>query len=562
MRLPIRLTLVLGLVGLVSISRSSSTNIDDCDNIEIDDGIVTRQVKFDNRTYDLYDGPDYSNGTFSDCRGKAEFEVITTHETGLPSALPMLAVNMKVKKSLVLTYLKFYESTKHLVPAPISLDISDEGFGEQRTTIRGQNLEATTYKFLTKLAGLRLTDKAVSKVCGSKLNIKSAAEEGLLFKSDFSNIVPLNAKPRANKPYLEPVIGIFCKRSDEDKLLPLYIHFPGLKTGMTPLDSNKKWLASKVALNAAENNFQQIMHFSMIHSVIAALKACTFSTMKGDHPIRKMIHYHSPNEYGTQVFGLEHVFAADTIFEQVSGMGAENAVAYMSNFFKSKPKLVSSIDEELQSRGMLNETMSPFNSYTRMYVSAFSKFMSKYVSTHYKTDRDVENDLELSNWRKQCSKMKHLVGLSDIKPNKKGLIEILTQVAVKTSVVHQSMNEYGTWNSVSMPYSGLGLWVPLSDILSDSCDETGIDSLLMPTDLFPSFLGLLASTYSPVPGFRSLTNAYDDDDIQSSTAVSNAVAELRLDIESIGNTISAIESKKKNPYIALLPGLIAANTWM
>ncbi|DBA01510.1 TPA: hypothetical protein N0F65_004860 [Lagenidium giganteum] len=459
-------------------------------------------------------------------------------------------------------YLAYYDKIASFVPRPMSTDISDDTFGELRMTGFGfkiaQVRDAEQYGDTLAI----VADRDVSRVCGRRVTADSLLENGDLYVVDFSDVAQWN-DPSNPKKYVPNIIGFFCHNTRRSKVLPFAIHLVDQELTYTPFDNADEWKLAKMALNAAEINWQNMQHFVETHLMTSPVRVELMRTTAASHPVNALVQYHCRGDIALEAIAPVTLIAAGTVIDQAFAWGATGSMRFFKHQFDQKLSITRNFVVDAQERGIDTLPLSKYYKYASMYWDALGGFVSAYLRAYYCSDEDVQNDQELQNWVKACTSIPQLTDFPSFIDSIDELSDLVLHLIFSSSVRHHSMNGMVTWDTASIPYSMPSLWKPWPTRKLASGESLSIVDYNVPVSLTPSAIGaVLVFRREAKSPSATFSRAYTGAPFANETVVAESVGDFQAMMEYIESQVETDEQDEKWPYRILQPSRLPFTAWI
>ncbi|CAH0478139.1 unnamed protein product [Peronospora belbahrii] len=126
--------------------------------------------------------------------------------------------------------------------------------------------------------------------------------------------------------YAPNVVSSFCNNIETGVLLPLAIKIVDSGLTYTKEDSAGEWQLAKMALDATELNYLQIIHFVEVHVVSIPIQIELMRSMAETHPIYALLNYHFFGNIGLEFLSVLVLFSVDSPFDRSVAFGASGSV--------------------------------------------------------------------------------------------------------------------------------------------------------------------------------------------------------------------------------------------
>lgn len=523
-----------------------------------------RTLEVNGKIYPLNDGPVFRNGTLYAQQIMKQFEVIRS------MANPKVVDIKKRVREIILSskgdtrvtvesYHKVYAALEkaNVIVQPKSIDNSDASFGAMRLGIKGYNLKLVRDSEYSKYID-HLSDAQVADVCGwhsksQKTQISGARKDHRIFVSDFSKHREYTDEAAQHQKYVPSVIGFFCYNTDKRQLLPFAITILDTKLTYTTQDTPEEWQLAKMALDAADANFQQMRHFVEVHMMSIPVQVEMMRSMATNHPIYALLDYHFFTNFALEHLARTALFAAKSDYDQTMAFGASGSLRYIYQDF-DKVSFQDDFPTDIEARGLRYLPIHRYAKYGKKYYKAVKEFVTSYVHAYYPTDAEVRNDSELQLWAKRASQIKKIHGFPTEFRSRSDLIKLVTHLVFLNSVKHHFMNGAVTWHGSTAPYSTGAIWnKPLPT--KKGVKVNPLDYAI-PLEKVPELVSVNANFLRPVPRKYTALESYNAAPFTNEPKLTKPIAEFHNTMEALEKTIVEAESKEELPNDLMKPSLM------
>ncbi|TMW69329.1 hypothetical protein Poli38472_001485 [Pythium oligandrum] len=450
-----------------------------------------------------------------------------------------------------------YDLFTDLFPKPVSTDISDEAFGEERLTTKAMKLRQVRVNEYTEKP-FALTDAQLSQLCGRGINWRNIRARRALYVEDLHDVAQWN-DPAAPQKYVPNAVGFFCYNAITCKFVPIEIQFPDTGLAYTPFDSKNEWILAKMGLNTASVSYHQWAHFCETHAIASPIRVELFRNMAAEHPIRVLLEHHAYVDYGLELLSIVVLLSPDTPMDRVYGWGAIGAARFIHHHIHNEISLNNDLPTDLRMRGVDDIPHHKYAQYGTMLYNAISAFAKRYIATFYKSDFAVKNDFELQHWARDCALVPHLKDFPSKITSQAQLQKLVTHLLYLSGVKHHAMNGAITWAAASAPYSNGGLRKPMPTRKGEAIN---LMQYISPLPLLPVTIAGPAFFIRPVVKSQAWTGAYDVAPFSQEPALKTVIAEFQESLSKIDAFIHKQESGEKWPYEFLRPSTLPYYSWI
>ncbi|DBA01533.1 TPA: hypothetical protein N0F65_004883 [Lagenidium giganteum] len=479
-----------------------------------------------------------------------------------PNAMTYVGIAATTKYETEGDYVGYYDKIASLVPRPMTTDISDETFGELRMT-----------GFAFKIARVRDAEKysdiledveseQITSICGDGITSETLVSKEVLYAVDCSDIAQWTDTTNPKK-YVPNIMGFFCRKDSANQLLPLAIHLVDQELTYTPFDSPSEWKLAKMALNAAEVNWQNMQHFVETHLMTAPVRVELMRTTATSHPVNALLQHHLRGDIALETISTVSLFASGTVVDRTFAMGASGAYRYFNHQLTNKLSVHKDFLADAHERGIDTLPMPKYFKYGLLHWNALKRFISKYLSVYYADDSAVLSDNEIQNWAKACSTNPQFSDFPSSIESIEQLTNLVLHLVFSATVRHHSMNGMVTWDTVSIPYSMPSLWKAWPTSKLSEGESLNVLDYHVPVDIIPSAIGAVLvfrrEAKTPTVPF---SQAYAVDPFASDAGLHDAITEYQNALARIEDHVNTDEQGQKWPYRILQPSRLPFTTWI
>lgn len=505
-------------------------------------------------------GPDYNvAGSFDQQIGIAEALDIVSFKNPDLNAIKSAAESVSVQQ--ISDTPALYDSIAAFLSPPASLDQSDANFGAMRGSLSGHTLTLMQTHGNTTYAGVDfgLTSAQVQQLCGDPLDALQATRS--LFVLDFGDLAQYNDPFEPHK-YIANVQGFFCVSQIAGKLMPLAIRI--LDTGLvyTPFDPPHEWMLAKMALNAAETQYQQVRHFAECHLVLEPVRVELMRAMDPSHAVYQFLSHHLRSSLAFPILGRKITFDHETPADKTFGWGADGSIRFMVALLRDRDELsfAHSFPDQVVRHGWNHIPNHKYATYGTWYHDALERFVHVYVHDLYASDEQLLEDRDLQLWAHLTSQVEHVLDFPRRFTTRAQLTKVLVHVAFQCAVKHHILFGHVTWNAVSIPFSVPALWKPLPLAKGAAFN---LNEYMMPRALMPALIQSMASFSRKTPAHLTLAHGYTDAAFpKDSPPVRDAVDRFAMDMRAIECKMTQLERHELHPITHLLPSKLPYFEWV
>ncbi|CAH0519331.1 unnamed protein product [Peronospora belbahrii] len=319
--------------------------------------------------------------------------------------------------------------------------------------------------------------------------------------------------------YAPNVVSSFCNNIETGVLLPLAIKIVDSGLTYTKEDSAGEWQLAKMALDATELNYLQIIHFVEVHVVSIPIQIELMRSMAETHPIYALLNYHFFGNIGLEFLSVLVLFSVDSPFDRSVAFGASGSVRAAYDELQ-KLSITDDCPSDIAKNGLEYLPNHRYVKHGATYYSIIKTFVTKYIKAYYVSEDAIQSAMELQTWAVRAS---IVWGVNTF---------LWPSRAIKTS-------------SNSLPICTLALYnAPLPTRKGVKVDPF---DYVIPSDLFPALSVVAAQFYRPIPLAQSVLSAYTTPPFSSETILKGAIAQFHQSMVTLENTLNS--AKPKGNYL-------------
>ncbi|CAH0478157.1 unnamed protein product [Peronospora belbahrii] len=513
--------------------------------IEVSNNIhnVDRQYLVGTTLYPQNPGPTEKNSSLYSSILASQVGALSAFENQNQSIIENTLRSLGPYKSLE-SFKAAYDALQsaELINIPQAFDNSDKNFGAIRLGIRGYNLKLVNLNEWSEPLNC-LSDSLVREVC-CESTINTAILNHKVFVQDFSTMGQYTDLNTTKSKYAPNVVGFFCNNIETGVLLPLAIKIVDSGLTYTKEDSAGEWQLAKMALDATELNYLQIIHFVEVHVVSIPIQIELMRSMAETHPIYALLNYHFFGNIGLEFLSVLVLFSVDSPFDRSVAFGASGSVRAAYDELQ-KLSITDDFPSDIAKNGLEYLPNHRYVKHGATYYSIIKTFVTKYIKAYYDSEDAIQSDMELQTWAVRAS---IVWGVNDFPLAFKGyedLIKLVTNLVFRNAVKHHFMNGRVTWHSQAAPFSTPALYnTPLPTRKGVKVDPF---DYVITSDLFPALSAVAAQFYRPIPLAQSVLSAYTTPPFSSETILKGAIAQFHQSMVTLENTLNS--AKPKGNYL-------------
>ncbi|TMW69334.1 hypothetical protein Poli38472_001490 [Pythium oligandrum] len=443
------------------------------------------------------------------------------------------------------------------IPKPMSTDIGDVTFGQERLTIKAMKLRLV-HQDEYQDESFQLNDDQLAHLCGSDVTWSNIRGNKALFVEDYHDAAQWNDQDSPEK-YVPNVVGFFCYNHELELLLPIEIRYSDTKLAYSPLDTDEEWTLAKMGLNAASVVFHQWAHMADTHAMTAPIRVEALRNMAPEHPVRALVEYHGHGDIGLELLVSLVLLSHGTPMDRSFGWGAPGSAQFLHHYLQNEASITHDLLHDIERRGLLNIPTHKYVQYGTKLYDAIYVFVKGYVATFYEDDEAVKSDFELQNWAAGCATVPHLKGFPASITSQSKLRGVLTHVLYLSGVKHHVMNSDVAWQSISIPYSSGALWKAMPQTKGEAVNLMEYAPPLNEIHTAPA--GALAYL-RPIPESQTWMKSYNMAPFSDEPALKATIEQFHEKLTEIDNYIEVQESMEAWPYEFLRPSKLPYYSWV
>lgn len=497
---------------------------------------------------------------------KTPEDVVTIYQDVLGESEVAAAASASASKfSSMQDFVSFYDLIAHDLEKPWSTDNSDVAFGAQRLVFKGFTMRLVGQD--EQALALSLSDEQVSAHCGSNLTATTIRERKAQFVTDLSNIYQYNDPEQVSRKFVPNVLGFFCFNNDSQQLLPVEIRFPDTGLSYSPFDTADEWTLAKMALEAAEIDFQNMQHMAETHAMTIPMRVEAYRHLHEDHPIFQLFTQHVFADFALEMLSERLLLNVSTEVDKTFGFGATGALRFLYDRITKDDVYVNVANDlhaDIARRGLDNIPTHKYVQYGKLYYGAFDTFVGRVLDTYYETDVDLASDSEVQGWAAGCAAVPHLRNFPASFPTKDSLRKLLTHVIFQSTFKHHAMNGVVSWHGVSMPYAVPAVWHPLPTAKLAPGEKLNLLQYTIPKELVADQVRSPAAFYRAIPLSETLLDAYRESAFADEPKLFPAIREYETTLRAIDRQLAETEAAAPQPwpYFLYRPSKLAYYTWI
>lgn len=421
--------------------------------------------------------------------------------------------------------------------------------------------------------------------------LPTAAAEGRLYFCDYSVLKDLIADhdtnaggsfPKGNQKYIYTAQALFALPPTASNDKPASLQSVAIRLRSDgplfypndPSDtySGRAWTQAKYAVNSADGNHHELFsHLGWTHLVIEPFAVCTQRNLSESHPLYKLLVPHFEGTIFINDLAASNLIApkgqvneilASTI-EAAESLAVKARAINTKGYFKFNQQFVK---KELAARNVMSKKLLfPYRDDALRVSQAIQDWACDYVDIYYKSDEDVQNDVELQNWAGELVSTEKQGGqIQDFGDNvsdkiigtKDYLKDALSLIIFTSSAQHAAVNFAQASIMLYIPAFPGGLYVQAPNAIPSTVDTYSPDGkragLLTPDGVTKVQLDLLAILGGV---YYTQLGQYDSDQFNDKQ-VEVALNRFQRNLEGIGVQIEEENKKRPLSYPYFIPDQI------
>ncbi|XP_047432477.1 arachidonate 12-lipoxygenase, 12S-type [Mugil cephalus] len=253
-----------------------------------------------------------------------------------------------------------------------------------------------------------VTPNMVQKSMAARTNLDKELKAGNIYLLDYAIMDGIPTNTIKGKPqYIAAPLCLLYQHPDEG-LIPIAIQLdqtPGLDTPIfLPTDSPLAWLLAKIWVRHSEFQvFQVLSHLLRTHLVVEVFCVATLRQLPAVHPIYKLLTPHLRYTLEINCRGRTQLISADGIFKRVVSTGGDGLLILAQREYKVLTYRSLQPHIDFNERGVSQLPNYFYREHSLMLWEAIHSFVTGMVNLFYKSDLDVQKDMELQAWFREIS---------------------------------------------------------------------------------------------------------------------------------------------------------------
>jgi arachidonate 15-lipoxygenase len=305
-----------------------------------------------------------------------------------------------------------------------------------------------------------ITESGFQKVMGTEDSLADALNEKRVFWLDYAPLQLLADNPgeyagssAVYQKQLAVPMALFVVPKGGSSLMPVAIQLeqiPSEKDSVIYAETSKssgadywKWQAAKTAVQIADANYHELfVHLARTHLVMEAFTLATYRHLAFTHPLYILLAPHCEgtlfiNNRATGVLAseggpIDRVFAAKVDYSQKAA--EMDRLAF--DFYDMIPPNDFSV-RKVNDASILKDY--PYRDDALLIWSTIHDWVDAYVKVYYRSDDDVANDTELTQWTTFLIEDGKISGFRPI-ISREQLVDVLAMVIFTASAQHAAVN--------------------------------------------------------------------------------------------------------------------------
>ncbi|WAR22053.1 LOX5-like protein [Mya arenaria] len=338
-----------------------------------------------------------------------------------------------------------------IAPSDLERWTSDEKFGLQR--LLGVNSNAIRrVKDMAELKKLQVHEHDLV-LASEKLTVKDAFTAKRLFIVDHGI---LQDCPTIAEVILCCPIALFVRRSD-GMIVPVAIQLFQNKSKNNPVflpsDDEKTWQLAKMWFNNADAQVHQsISHLGYTHLIMEGFAVAAHRHLSTSHPIFKLLAPHFLYLMKINMLSIKRLLGKGEVLDEVMSSGAVGGKHMIAKFHNQwRLNVEGTLPADLKARGVEDKEVIPnypFRDDALLTYNAIKRYVGMYVNLYYASDKVLQNDYEVQDWRHDMDLPipSGGLGVADV-PGNNGMFQtrheltlVVTSIIYTCSVGHAAVN--------------------------------------------------------------------------------------------------------------------------
>ncbi|NET38585.1 MAG: hypothetical protein F6K19_42425 [Cyanothece sp. SIO1E1] len=470
-----------------------------------------------------------------------------------------------------------------LLPKPALIDtfLLDTEFANQR--LAGANplvIERVDEpKLDSLLQRFPLTDDLFQQIVGTKETLKSAAQAGQLYLTDYAFLdgIELGRYKKWQKFATAPLALYYWQTAvapSQGRLMPVAIQLhqqPGPGNPVfTPLDGSN-WYTAKLFVQIADGNHHELFgHLALTHLRMEPFVLATARQLASNHPLRLLLSPHFQFTLAINHLARTILLKPGGSVEQLLVGTRQASLSLVAQILDAVPFTDAAFPKALKHRGVDDPKLLPNYPYRDdgyLLWEAIHQFVTDYLNLYYKTATDVVEDYELQQWTHELiaqdgGRVNGLTADNKLDTQEK-LVELVTQIIFTCGPQHAAVNytqyDYGAFVA-NMPASGYAFPSTQNKINIKSENNSELLQLLSPFLIKfmppPKLAIAQLATMSFLTAFQYNRLGYYERGHFQDPEAQKLVKAFQKDLDHIEAQINQRNQQRNPPYSFLKPSLV------
>jgi arachidonate 15-lipoxygenase len=409
-----------------------------------------------------------------------------------------------------------------------------------------------------------VTNEHYQGVMGRDDSLGAAGNEGRLYLADYKILDgAVNGTYLKAQKYLYAPLALFAvPRGTENSRMLRAIAIqcgqnPDENPIVTPKSGKYAWMFAKTVVHIADANYHEaVSHLGRTHLFVGAFVIATHRQLPANHPLSLLLRPHFAGTLAINEEAQRNLIAPGGGVDRLLGASIDNSRVFAVRGLQSYGFNTAMLPKQLELRGVDDTQLLPVYPYRDdglLIWNAIHEWVSDYLRIYYRTDADVQKDINLQAWVAEAQAFEG-GRIPDFGEENGGiqtreyLIDAIALIIFTASAQHAVVNFP---QKEIMSYAGivpLAGYAPASTLLKPEVTEQDYLNLFPPLEQAQkqlNLLYLLGSTYYNKLGDYPQAHFLD-------TKVLPLLQKFRNHLQKVEETINQ-RNLNRPPYIYLLP---------
>jgi arachidonate 15-lipoxygenase len=416
-------------------------------------------------------------------------------------------------------------------------------------------------------ANFPVTDEHYQGMMGEDDSLEAAVREGRLYLADYKILDgAVNGTYPKTQKYLYAPMALFAvpRGKKANRMLSAIAiqcgQNPRENPIVTPKSGKYAWMFAKTVVHIADANYHEaVSHLGRTHLFVGAFVIATHRQLPANHPLSLLLRPHFVGTLAINEEAQRNLIAKGGGVDWLLGATIDNSRVFAVRGLQSYGFNTAMLPKQLELRGVDDTELLPVYPYRDdglLIWNAIHEWVSDYLTIYYKTDIDVQKDINLQAW---AAEAKAFEGgrIPDFGEENGGiqtreyLIDAIALIIFTASAQHAVVNFP---QKDMMSYAGiipLAGYAPASTLLKAEVTEQDYLKLFPPLEVAQkqlNLLYLLGSTYYNKLGDYPQGQFTD-------TKIQPLLQKFRNNLQEVEDTINQRNLNRPN-YTYLLPSRI------